>query len=122
MAISDGPWHASKPHTGGCVITNSQGRVIAAGVPNPDDAAFICDARSAHRAPVYVQIDWKLFGRTVAQARKAQRYSQSVAAELCGISRNYMSMIERGEATDPSYTIVLTLCMWLDLDMPGAIK
>jgi len=119
MPISEGPWHASAPHAGGSVITNPQGRVIAAGVPNPDDAAFICGARAAYRAPVHVQLDWKAFGRAVASARKAARYSQDVAAELCGISRNYMSMIERGQATDPSYTIVYTLCKWLDIAMPG---
>lgn len=118
MAMSDGPWCASEPHMTGCVITNPQGRVIATGVPNPDDATFICDARAAYRMPVHVQIDWRSFGRAVAAARKSRRYSQDVAADLCGISRNYMSMIERGQATDPSYTIVLTLCRWLDIRFP----
>lgn len=118
MSISDGPWHASEPHAGGAIITNPQGRVIAAGVPNPDDAAFICEARAAHGWPVSVQVEWRAFGQSVANARKARRYSQDVAAGMCGISRNYMSMIERGAASDPSYTIVLTLCRWLNLDMP----
>ena len=118
--ITDGPWFASEPHpgTGACVITNQQGRVIAAMVPNKDDAAFICAAREAYHMDVTVPIDWKAFGRSVQAARKVQRYPQSVAAEMCGISRNYMSMIERGIATDPSYTIVLTLCRWLRLEMP----
>lgn len=122
MSISDGPWMASAPHpdTGACVITNPHGRVIAAMVPSADDAKFICAAREAYHLDVTVHIDWKAFGRAVAAARKAARYSQTVAAELCGISRNYMSMIERGAAPDPSYTIVLTLCMWLRLEMPGA--
>lgn len=120
MPISEGPWHASAPHpqTGGCVITNPQGRVIAATVPNKADADFICEARAAHHMKAAVQIDWQAFGQAVATARKARRYSQAIAADLCGISRNYMSMLERGIATDPSYTIVLTLCRWLDLEMP----
>lgn len=44
--LSDGPWMASAPHpqTQACVITNPQGRVIAAMVPNQADAAFICAA------------------------------------------------------------------------------
>lgn len=118
--ISDGPWMASAPHpdTGACVITNAHGRVIAATVPNADDATFICAAREAYHMDVTVPINWKTFGRAVAEARKTARYSQSIAAEMCGISRNYMSMIERGAANDPSYTIVLTLCRWLRLEMP----
>lgn len=118
MPISDGPWHASEPHTGGCVITNPQGRVVAAMVPNPADAAFICEARAAMVDLANVQVDWRAFGSAVQAARKQRRYSQAVAADLCGVSRNYLSMIERGVATDPSYTIVLTLCRWLDLEMP----
>ena len=45
--ISAGPWFASEPHpdTHACVITNPQGRVIAAMVPNQADAEFICQAR-----------------------------------------------------------------------------
>jgi len=118
--ISDGPWMASAAHpqTGAITITNQQGRVIAAMVPNADDAAFICAAREAYHMDVTVQVNWKAFGHAVAAARKDARYSQSVAAEMCGISRNYMSLIERGKADDPSYTIVLTLCRWLRLEMP----
>lgn len=119
MTITDGPWFASEknPQTEMHVVTNPQGRVVAL-VPNADDAAFICQAREAYHMDVTVRVDWKAFGRQVGAARKAARYSQAVAAEMCGISRNYMSMIERGTATDPSYTIVLTLCRWLRLDLP----
>lgn len=117
MSISDGPWHASAPHAGGIVITNAQGRVVAAGVPNADDAAFICEARAALAIPVSVEIDWRAFGAAVAAARKKHHVSQDEAAQICGISRNYFSQIELGKAA-PSYTIVLTLCRWLSLDMP----
>jgi hypothetical protein len=88
MTVSDGPWHASEPNELGSVITNPQGRVIAAGVPNPDDAAFICQARAEHHRDVTVRVDWKAFGRAVAEMRKERRFSQDVAAEMCGISRN----------------------------------
>ena len=46
--ISDKPWIASAAHpqTKAITIVNSQGRVIAALVPNADDAAFICEARN----------------------------------------------------------------------------
>jgi DNA-binding XRE family transcriptional regulator len=100
------------------IITNGQGRVIAGHVPNKDDAVLICQAREAHHMDVTVRVSWKAFGKQVAAARRDRRFSQGVAAEMCGISRNYMSMIERGTASDPSYTIVLTLCRWLRLEMP----
>ena len=118
--ITDGPWMASAPppDTGACVITNAQGRVVAAMVPNKDDADFICRAREACRMDVTIQVDWETFGRAVQAARKAERYSQDELATALAISRNYISMIERGIATDPSYTIVLTLCRWLRLGMP----
>lgn len=119
MTITDGPWMPSAPHsqTGHTTIVNPQGRVVAM-VPNADDAAFICQAREAYHMDVTVRVDWKAFGKQVGAERRARRFSQGVAAEMCGISRNYMSMIERGAASDPSYTIILTLCRWLRLEMP----
>lgn len=121
MTITDGPWYASIAGAIGHTITNPQGRIIAAGVPSRDDAAFICAARAAHWDGGSLRVDWGEFGRAVAAARKKRRVSQDVAAEMCGISRNYMSMIERGIADDPGYTIILTLCRWLDLDLPESI-
>jgi transcriptional regulator with XRE-family HTH domain len=63
-------------------------------------------------------IDWKDFGIRVALSRKARRYSQEEMAIQIGISRNYLSLIERGIA-DPSYTIVFAICKRLRLVMPG---
>src|ERR1051325_11393259 len=54
-------------------------------------------------------VDWPDFGERVMLARRRLRYSQTEMAERCGISRNYLSQIERGIA-DPSYTIIVTLC------------
>lgn len=118
--ITKGPWMASEPHpqTKAHTIVNPQGRVIAAMVPSKDDADFICAAREAHHMDVTVRVDWKAFGRAIQAARKERRHSQAIAADMCGISRNYMSMIERGVAGDPSYTIVLTLCRWLRVALP----
>lgn len=92
--------------------------MIAAMVPSEADAEFICQARNAHVERGSVVVDWRAFGRAVASARKTKRVTQDVAAELCGISRNYMSMIERGTASEPGYTIILTLCLWLGLELP----
>lgn len=117
--ITDGPWFVSAAHpdTHAYTITNGQGRVIAAIVPNADDAAFICQARDTHM-DVTVQVDWKAFGEQVRAARKAERCSQDELATATAISRNYIGMIERGQATDPSYIIILTLCRFLRLEMP----
>lgn len=117
--LADRPWTASAPHpeTGATIITNPQGHIIAI-VPSAHDAAFICAAREAILVEIVVQIDWKAFGKQISAARKAKRIPQDIAAKTCGISRTYLSQIERGQATDPGYTIVLTLCRWLRLDIP----
>jgi DNA-binding XRE family transcriptional regulator len=118
--ITDGPWHASakNPQTDMHVVTNGQGRVVAL-VPNEADAVFICQARNDMVDFVAtIQIDWKAFGHAVSAARKDMRYSQDELATATAISRNYISQIERGQATDPSYLIILTLCRWLRLEMP----
>jgi transcriptional regulator with XRE-family HTH domain len=38
----------------------------------------------------------KIFGRSVRSLRKQRRLSQESLAEACGLSRNYISDIERG--------------------------
>jgi transcriptional regulator with XRE-family HTH domain len=62
-------------------------------------------------------IDWKAFGERVHIARRRLQLSQSALAERVGISRNYVSMIERGVA-DPSYAIVAAMCEYLHIDLP----
>lgn len=64
-----------------------------------------------------VVIDWHDFGERVAQYRKRFRLTQAEMAAVIGISRNYLSQIERGEA-DVSYTIVATICVRLNLKFP----
>jgi DNA-binding XRE family transcriptional regulator len=90
-------------------------------VPNKADADFICKAREGHWDGSILRMDWKAFGKQVSAVRKEKRCSQDVAAEMCGISRNYMSMIERGTATDPGYMVILMLCLWLGLELPKPI-
>jgi transcriptional regulator with XRE-family HTH domain len=62
-------------------------------------------------------IDWKTFGERVHITRRRLQLSQAVLAERVGISRNYISMIERGIA-DPSYQIVVDLCAYLNIHQP----
>ena len=62
-------------------------------------------------------INWKAFGYEIHMARLRRKMSQATLAERVGISRNYVSMIERGVA-DPSYAIVVSLCDYLSIDQP----
>lgn len=65
MSMSDGPWIVGEknPQTQAHVIVNSQGRVIAAMVPNQDDADFIAQARgkvALPPSPIGIQIGIRL--------------------------------------------------------------
>ncbi len=62
-------------------------------------------------------IDWRTFGEQVHIARRRRLLSQAELAKRVGISRNYVSMIERGIA-DPGYAIVVELCDYLGIDQP----
>lgn len=50
-------------------------------------------------------------GKRVKAYRKERRFNQAEMAALIGISRNYLSQIERGEADNLSYEIVSRLRM-----------
>lgn len=62
-------------------------------------------------------IDWRTFGEQILIARRRLQLSQAELAKRVGISRNYLSMIERGVA-DPGYAIVIELCDYLQIDQP----
>lgn len=62
-------------------------------------------------------IDWRTFGDRVHLARRRLKLSQEELAKRTGMSRNYVSMIERGIA-DPGYTIVVSLCAYLEIEPP----
>jgi transcriptional regulator with XRE-family HTH domain len=65
-----------------------------------------------------VLIDWQTFGRAIARERKARKLTQTEAARLFGISRNYLSMIEVGRMQNISYAIVADICIHLSIKMP----
>lgn len=64
-----------------------------------------------------IKVDWIAFGERVHMHRRRFKFSQTKLAQQVGISRNYLSMIERGIA-DPSYVIVMNLCHHLKIDPP----
>jgi transcriptional regulator with XRE-family HTH domain len=60
------------------------------------------------------------FGQQVRDRRKQERLSQAELAEKVGISRNYLSQIERGESTNLSWQVRQTLAAILGLSDRGA--
>lgn len=55
------------------------------------------------------------FGERVKQERTRLGWSQAKLAEEVGISRNYLSQIERGEASNPSWEVKKALAQRLGL-------
>jgi transcriptional regulator with XRE-family HTH domain len=60
-------------------------------------------------------MDAKLFGKNVLVLRKARKLSQEQLAKLAEVSRNYISMIERGEAENVSEVIIQKLAGSLEV-------
>lgn len=56
-------------------------------------------------------MDAKELGRQVLTRRKGKRWSQEELGELAGISRNYVSLIERGEADSISMKVINQLAV-----------
>ena len=50
-------------------------------------------------------MDTNEFGQAVKARRKEEKMSQQVLAEKVGISRNYLSQIERGQSTNLSWQL-----------------
>lgn len=59
------------------------------------------------------------FGQQVRDRRKAERLSQGELAQRVGISRNYLSQIERGESTNLSWNVRSKLCSLLGIQDQG---
>ena len=60
-------------------------------------------------------MDAKLFGKNVLVFRKEKKLSQEQLGKLAGVSRNYISMIERGEAKSVSDEIIRKLALALEI-------
>lgn len=52
----------------------------------------------------------KTFGILVLACRKAHRMSQAQLADVVGVSRNYISQIERGHGDNVSLSVFNKLC------------
>ena len=48
----------------------------------------------------------KKIGQNIKNARKSKKLSQEKLAELIGVSRNYIGMIERAEVNVPTKTLI----------------
>ncbi|NET52656.1 MAG: helix-turn-helix transcriptional regulator [Merismopedia sp. SIO2A8] len=71
---------------------------------------------------VSANMDTGEFGQAVKQRRKQEKMSQQVLADKVGISRNYLSQIERGQATNLSWQLRqrLTEVLGLQEEEPSA--
>ena len=58
-------------------------------------------------------MDTKVIGRNVLTLRKEKKVTQEQLASLANVSRNYISMIERGEAENISEDIIRKLAWGL---------
>ena len=55
---------------------------------------------------IMVEQSLKRIGNNIRSARKSKNLSQEKLAELVGVSRNYIGMIERAEANVPTKTLI----------------
>ena len=60
-------------------------------------------------------MDAKLFGKNVLVLRRERKLSQEQLANFADISRNYISMVERGEAKNVSDDIIRKLALALEV-------
>ena len=67
-------------------------------------------------------MDAKLFGKNVLVLRKERKLSQEQLANLAGISRNYISMIERDEADNVSDVIIQKLSESLEVPVEQLVS
>ena len=56
-------------------------------------------------------------GARVRRWRSARGLSQAAFAALVGVSRNYVSQLERGVSTNPSLEVAQRICHELGMDM-----
>lgn len=61
-------------------------------------------------------MDYQAFGFAVLRRRREKGLSQQELAGLAKISRNYISMIERGEVKNVSVEILVKLAKALNVD------
>jgi len=60
-------------------------------------------------------VDARELGKQVLTQRKEKKLSQGELGEMAGISRNYVSLIERGEAENISKKVIDRLAVALDI-------
>jgi len=67
-----------------------------------------------------MKMNYEQLGEMVRQARKSSRLSQDDLAGRLDLSRNYVAMIERGEANNLTLAVFLRLAQFLKT-RPGAL-
>jgi transcriptional regulator with XRE-family HTH domain len=67
-------------------------------------------------------MDYRNFGLEIMVFRKRKRLNQAAFADMAEISRNYISMIERGEATNLSVDVLVKLAWAMQADPCSLLK
>jgi transcriptional regulator with XRE-family HTH domain len=63
-----------------------------------------------------------MFGKTIYQIRKSKGYSLSQLAERVGISKSYLSNIEREIKKNPSIHVMGKIALALDMDLNELLR
>ena len=74
---------------------------------------FGYDSNTEYKGGPSVELDYHMIGRRVARRRKQLSLTQARVTEICGISEQYLSNIERA-ASIPSTEVVMRLSLALD--------
>ena len=74
---------------------------------------FGYDSNTEYKGGPSVELDYHMIGRRVARRRKQLSLTQARVAEICGISEQYLSNIDRA-ASIPSTEVVMRLSLALD--------
>jgi len=64
-----------------------------------------------------VEDKYKQIAEMIFVRRRRKGISQSELAKVASVSRNYISMIERGQMQNVSLKVIFSICSALDLDL-----
>ncbi len=97
------------------MVDNKRKITLKPTTPKPKAVEILdCRVEESPIDPIAVQ-----FGLQVRDRRKQEKLSQGDLAQQVEISRNYLSQIERGEATNLSWKVRQRLCEVLGLAVDG---
>lgn len=76
--------------------------------------------RDQRTSPSMLSIEHHVLGRSARELRARRALSQEEAGSVCGMHRNYVGSLERGEV-NPTFSTLLRLCTGLDIPLSTLI-